>query len=318
MSGPDPLRKVGVVAKATSREAVQTAHELAEWLLRRGLQVALDGAALRARSPEAVETFDPAGEHDLVVVLGGDGTMLSVARSLREQVPILGVNLGHLGFLTEVGRGELYPNLIRILSGEYRIEKRWLFDVELRRPGGETSSFRVLNDAVIAKSALARIIEMDVTVAGQSVARYRADGLIISTPTGSTAYNLSAGGPIIYPLLPVALVTPICPHTLSQRPVVIPDEEHIEVTLETAREEVYLTLDGQEGTTMGYRDTISVTRSRRHVCLVKTTDRSFYDSLRGKLRWGGLSGDPDDGPRRGTGGREDAAGRGRRRDGSTG
>lgn len=286
------MRAVGVVAKATSREAVQTAHELAEWLQRRDIAVALDGAALRARAPRGVGTFDPATSYDLVVVLGGDGTMLSVARNLREATPILGVNLGHLGFLTEIGRGELYPNLIRVLSDDYRIEKRWLFDVVLRRAGGGTSSYRVLNDAVIAKSALARIIEMDVTVERMSVARYRADGLILSTPTGSTAYNLSAGGPIIDPLLPVAVITPICPHTISQRPVVVPEEERIEVVLETPREEVYLTLDGQEGTTMGYRDTVSVTRSECHVSLIKTTDRSFYDSLRGKLRWGGLSGDP--------------------------
>jgi len=286
------VQRVGVVAKATSREAVQTAHELAEWLQRRNLHVALDGAALRARAPRGVDTFDPEEEYDLVVVLGGDGTMLSVARSLHESVPIMGVNLGHLGFLTEVGRGELYPNLVRVLSDDYRIERRWLFDIELRRAGGGTTAYHVLNDAVIAKSALARIIEMDVTVDGMSVARYRADGLIISTPTGSTAYNLSAGGPIIYPLLPVAVVTPICPHTLSQRPVVVPDDERIEIVLETPREEVYLTLDGQEGTTMGYRDTVSVNRSERHVRLIKTTGRSFYDSLRGKLRWGGLSGEP--------------------------
>ncbi len=286
------FRTVGVVAKATSREAIQTAHELAGWLVRRDLQVALDGAALRARSPVGVATFDPAGVYDLVIVLGGDGTMLSVARSLQREQPILGVNLGHLGFLTEIGRGELYPNLVKVFSGDYRIEKRGLFAVELRRSSGGSTSYEVLNDAVIAKSALARIIELDVSVDKLSVARYRADGLIISTPTGSTAYNLSAGGPIIYPLLPVAVITPICPHTLSQRPVVVPDDERIEIVLETPREEVYLTLDGQEGTTMGYRDRILVARSARHVQLVKTTARTFYDSLRGKLRWGGLSGDP--------------------------
>jgi NAD+ kinase len=292
VSAPNRFARIGVVAKATSREAIQTAHELAAWLVRRDLEVALDGAALRARASEAVGTFDPAGTYDLVVVLGGDGTMLSVARSLQQELPILGVNLGHLGFLTEIGRGELYPNLVKVLSGEYRIEKRGLFDVELRRSSGGSTSYEVLNDAVIAKSALARIIELDVSVDSLSVARYRADGLIISTPTGSTAYNLSAGGPIIYPLLPVAVITPICPHTLSQRPVVVPDDEKIEIVLETPREEVYLTLDGQEGTTMGYRDRISVARSARHVRLVKTTARTFYDSLRGKLRWGGLSGDP--------------------------
>lgn len=288
------FRRVAVVAKASSREAVQTAHELAEWLERRGLTVALDGAARRARNLPGMETFDPAADYDLVVVLGGDGTMLSVARNLRDGVPILGVNLGHLGFLTEVGRGELYPNLVRVLAGDYRIEERAQLDVELERAAGGTTSYRVLNDAVIAKSALARIIELDVTVDGLSVARYRADGLIISTPTGSTAYNLSADGPILYPLLPVAVLTPICPHTLSQRPVVIPDRERIQVVLETPREEVYLTLDGQEGATMGYRDRISAARSERSVRLVKVTGRTFYDSLRGKLRWGGLSGEPAD------------------------
>lgn len=288
MSG---IRRVAVVAKASSREAIQTAHELAAWLERRDLEVALDGAALRARARQDVETFDPAASYDLVVVLGGDGTMLSVARGLQEDVPILGVNLGHLGFLTEVGRGELYSNLVKVLAGEYRIEERAQLDVELARAAGGSSPYRVLNDAVIAKSALARIIELEVEVDGLVVAHYRADGLIISTPTGSTAYNLSAGGPILHPLLPVAVLTPICPHTLSQRPVVIPDHEEIRVTLETPREEVYLTLDGQEGTTMGYLDTISVTRSVRGVRLVKVTGRTFYDSLRGKLQWGGLTGE---------------------------
>lgn len=285
------FRRVAVVAKASSREAIQTAHELAAWLERRGLTVALDGAALRAGQPHDARPFDPAAPYDLVVVLGGDGTMLSVARSLREEVPILGVNLGHLGFLTEVGRGELYPNLVKVLSGDFRIEERAQLDVELRRTNGASSSYRVLNDAVIAKSALARIIELDFSVEGLSVARYRADGLIIATPTGSTAYNLSADGPILYPLLPVAVLTPICPHTLSQRPVVIPDHESIQVVLETPREEVYLTLDGQEGTTMGFGDRIAVTRSRRSVRLVKVSGRTFYDSLRGKLRWGGLTGE---------------------------
>ncbi|HSL84369.1 MAG TPA: NAD(+)/NADH kinase [Thermoanaerobaculia bacterium] len=285
------FRRVAVVAKASSREAIQTAHELAEWLERKGLEVALDSAALRAGQPHQARPFDPAAAYDLVVVLGGDGTMLSVARSLRSEVPILGVNLGHLGFLTEVGRGELYPNLAKVLAGDFRLEERAQLDVELRRANGTSSAYRVLNDAVIAKSALARIIELDVSVQGLAVARYRADGLIISTPTGSTAYNLSADGPILYPLLPVAVLTPICPHTLSQRPVVIPDDEAIEVVLETPREEVYLTLDGQEGTTMGYQDRISVTRSERSVRLVKVTGRSFYDSLRAKLRWGGLSGE---------------------------
>jgi NAD+ kinase len=269
------FRRVGIVAKATSREAVKTADELAQWLRRRGLEAAVD---------------EPGGEYDLMVVLGGDGTLLSVARSAVPGVPILGVNLGNLGFLTETHRGELYPALVRVLEGRFEIEERSLFDVELvRAEDGSSTRYRVLNDAVINKSALARIIELTLKVGGRLIARFRADGLIISTPTGSTAYNLSAGGPILDPLLPVAVLTPICPHALSLRPIVVPDAGPIEVTLETPAEEVYVTLDGQEGAALGFRDTVRITRGPSKVRLAKVTRRSFYDSLRGKLRWGGLA-----------------------------
>jgi len=229
------------------------------------------------------------------VVLGGDGTLLSVARTVARGVPILGVNLGNLGFLTEISRGELYPTLVEVLEGRYAIEERSLFDVELRRRKGTASRFRVLNDAVVTKSALARIIQLTLAVDGHLIARYRSDGLIISTPTGSTAYNLSAGGPIVHPLLPVVVLTPICPHALALRPFVVADRSMVEVTLETQREEVYLTLDGQEGTSLGHRDVVRITRSPDVVRLVKVNVRSFYDNLRGKLRWGGLSSD-DPGP----------------------
>ena len=285
-----PIEKVAVVPKRSSREALQTAQELAEWLVRRGLEGALDEAARRVRRLAGVATYDPTAPYDLVVVLGGDGTLLSVARGLDRSIPVLGVNLGRLGFLTEVGRADLYPSLIPVLAGQYRIEDRSLFSVTLTRAGGTEAHYSVLNDAVIAKSALARIIELSVRVGGANVARMRADGLIVSTPTGSTAYNLSAGGPILSPQLPVAVVTPICPHTLSLRPLVVPDTERIDITLETSREEVYLTLDGQEGTSLAYRDTVSVERSEARVGLVKITGRTFYDNLRGKLRWGDLAG----------------------------
>jgi NAD+ kinase len=287
------LQRIGVVAKAASRDAVHTAHELAEWLRRRGLEVALDEAILRAADIGAMGQDPPfrAGEaYDLVVVLGGDGTLLSVARTLAGRVPILGVNLGNLGFLTEISRGELYPALVQVLAGRFRTETRSLFDIDLKRAGGDAPGlrYRVLNDAVITKSALARIIELTLRVDGHLVARFRADGLIISTPTGSTAYNLSAGGPILSPLLGVAVLTPICPHALSLRPIVVPDSGAIEVTLETPREEVYLTLDGQEGTSLGQGDAVSITRSKATVKLIKVSERTFYDNLRGKLRWGGL------------------------------
>ena len=282
------FRRVGVVTKADSRDAIGTAHELADWLVRRGCEVALDEATARAKGFTG-ETFQPEGEYDLVVVLGGDGTLLVTARSLGGRAPILGVNLGRLGFLTEVRRGELYPTLVKVLAGSFEIQQRSLLDVELRRASGGVQTYRILNDAVIAKSALARIIELTLRTDGHVVANYRADGLIISTPTGSTAYNLSAGGPIIDPGLPVVVLTPICPHTLSLRPLVVPDAGSLEVQLETRREEVYLTCDGQEGTTLGYQDVVRVSRCGVSVRLVKAAGRSFYDNLREKLRWGGLA-----------------------------
>lgn len=283
------FQRAGVVAKRGSREAVGTGHELAEWLCRRGVEVALDDVTLRAFGHQGQEAFDPSQAYDLVVVLGGDGTLLGVARSLAEGVPILGVNLGNLGFLTEINRSELYPSLVKVLANDFRLEQRSLLDVELGRPGGERASYRVLNDAVITKSALARIIELTTRVDGHLVARFRADGVILSTPTGSTAYNLSVGGPIVHPLQPVTMLAPICPHALTLRPLVVPDSSLIEVTLETEGEEVYLTVDGQEGTSLGHGDTVRVTRSSRSVSLIKVSGRTFYDSLRGKLGWGGLS-----------------------------
>jgi NAD+ kinase len=280
------IRRVGVVAKLSSREAIRTAHELADWLERREVEVSLDESITRARGGKAGAAFDPRIPYDLVVVLGGDGTLLAVARTLGDGVPILGVNLGNLGFLTEIGRVELYPSLVEILAGRYELEVRSQLDVEIERAEGARSRYRILNDAVIAKSALARIIQLTLRVDGRLVTSYRSDGLIVSTPTGSTAYNLSAGGPIVHPILPVAVLTPICPHTFSFRPIVVPDDSRIEVTLETQREEVYLTLDGQEGTSLGYRDTVVLSRSAVSAHLVKVSGRTFYHSLRGKLHWG--------------------------------
>lgn len=280
------FRRVGVVAKAASEEAMRTAAELDEWLVRRGIEVLLEEASLPS-GVEGSRTMLPGAELDLVVVLGGDGTLLSVARALERATPILGVNMGSLGFLTEVNRGDLYPTMVRVLAGQYALEERSLLRAEVQRSNGESFAYRVLNDAVIAKTALARIIELALVVDGNLVGNFRADGLIISTPTGSTAYNLSAGGPILFPQLPVAVITPICAHTLSLRPLVVPDASRIEVTLHTEREEVYLTLDGQEGARLEYRDRVVISRSDTVVRLVKAAGRTFYESLRGKLRWGG-------------------------------
>ncbi len=284
---PPEFRRVAVVAKRVSRDAAHTGLELAEWLSRRGLEPRLDEGLSRAAKGAGGAPWLPGEAVDLAIVLGGDGTLLSLARSLPEAVPILGVNLGRLGFLTELSRDELYPSLVKVLAGRYQLESRSMLDVELRRNGAESARYRVLNDAVIAKSAMARIVQLALRVDGFLVGHYRSDGLIVSTPTGSTAYNLSAGGPILSPRLPVAVVTPICPHTLSLRPLVVPDDAEIEVTLETPREEVYLTLDGQEGAGLGYRDTVRLTRSTAQVLLVRTTGRTYYEGLRGKLGWGG-------------------------------
>lgn len=281
------FRKVGIVARDRSKEASRTASELTDWLLRRKLEVAIDKKNVSSEQREAVEDYEAGTRYDLVIVLGGDGTLLSVARSAPQGVPILGVNLGRLGFLTEVSRSDLYPSLVRLLEGKYSIDERSLFDIGVRRSGRTVAKYRAFNDVVIAKSALAQIIELEIRIAGHLMARYRSDGLIISTPNGSTAYNLSAGGPIVYPALPVAVLTPICPHTLSLRPIVVPDGEEVEVILKTSKEEVFLTVDGQEGTNIRYRDRVTVQRSGSTASLVRVSDRTFYDSLRDKLKWGG-------------------------------
>jgi len=287
MSERDQVQKIGVVAKRSSSEALRISGEFIEWLRRRGLEVEVDSAILDANTELEATPLGNGESCDMVVVLGGDGTLLSVARNISAGKPILGVNLGTLGFLTEVGRGELYQAMAEVLAGRYDTEMRALFDVELERADGEEKRYRVLNDAVIAKSALSRIIELTIRLDGMLVGTYRADGLIISTPTGSTAYNLSAGGPIVSPGLPLAIITPICPHTISLRPLVVPDSSVFEIRLETPREEVYLTLDGQEGTAFKLHDILRVGRSPAAARLVKVGGRTFYDNLREKLHWGG-------------------------------
>ena len=275
------FKRIGIVAKKASVEALATSRELADWLERRGAQV-------EVAEVDGGSGFHLAGTYDLAVALGGDGTLLSVARAVPAGVPVLGVNMGNLGFLTEIGRSELYPALVEILAGRYELENRHLLRIEVERAAAENLTYRVFNDAVLAKSALSRIIELELQVDGRLVTSYRSDGLIIATPTGSTAYNLSAGGPLTHPLLPVTLLTPICPHTFSLRPLVVPAESEVVVTLVTEGAEVFLTLDGQEGISLGVGESVRLTRARDGVSLVKISDRTFYDSLRGKLHWGGL------------------------------
>jgi NAD+ kinase len=223
---------------------------------------------------------------DLIVVLGGDGTLLSLAKfQVGRQVPILGVNMGQLGFLTEVSSNEALEQLEAALEGRMSCSSRMMLASELQRGDKVERLPHVLNDVVINKSALARIFDVDVMVDGASVTNIRADGVIISTPTGSTAYNLSANGPIVHPEMDVIIVTPICPHTLTNRPVVLSAEVVVEIRINDG-EEIYLTLDGQQGFPLRGRDVVRIWRSERRVCLLVPTGRNYFDVLRNKLQWG--------------------------------
>jgi len=227
------------------------------------------------------------GRSDLIVVLGGDGTLLSIARHcIGFDVPILGVNLGSLGFLTEISSAELFPALEQWLSGSALIAPRMTLSVDLKRGGDTIASYKCLNDVVLNKAALARIIEMHVRLGDGLLGDIRADGLIVSTPTGSTAYNLSAGGPIVTPGMNAVILNPICPHTLSLRPLIVDVTAPIEITLSRDSGEVYLTADGQLGHAVGKDDVIRIDTSPETVKLVSTRKRNYFALLRDKLGWG--------------------------------
>lgn len=282
------MRTVGISAKVASAEALELAGTTARELSARGYGIAFDedtGEVLGDPGRAWPSRAELAEQSDLLITFGGDGTLLSVARHAPARVPIIGVNMGTLGFLTEIRLEEFSEVLDDVLGGEYLAEQRVTFDVSATDSESE-SSYRVLNDAVINKGALARIIEMSVEVGGQFVSSYRADGMIVSTPTGSTAYNLSAGGPIIYPTMNAVVLTPICPHMLSNRPIVLPDYLRIDITIVSQSPEVYLTLDGQEGIPIAEGTLVSVHKSDRTVALVQSPNKNYFDVLRGKLKWG--------------------------------
>lgn len=276
-----PIKSVGIVVKLNHEKALQTAEELSEWLGSRGIE-RISRLSSDARSGGSLEKGT-----DLLVVLGGDGTMISTARTIGDaEVLVLGVNYGSLGYLTEFRIEEMFPALESILAGEYAIDRRVMLNAEHIRDGKRLAGGRVLNDVVINKAALARIIEIDVNLNGLFVNSFRADGLIIATPTGSTAYNLSAGGPIIYPSMNAVVITPICPFTLTNRPIVVPDTAEIELKLEHENEGVVLTLDGQIGYTMKAGDRVLIRKSETTFNLVQPANRNYFDVLRNKLKWG--------------------------------
>ncbi len=273
---PCPVpKRVGIVHKVTSAEASETALHVKQFLVSKGREVVTDEAEI-------------ANAADLVLVLGGDGTLIHAAGLLGGRpVPILGVNMGSLGFMTEVPQSEMYAALELVLAGKAQVSERMKLRVHLHRGGSADRALdaEVLNDVVIAKSALSRMAELDTRCSGKYVTTYKADGVIVATPTGSTAYSLAANGPIMDPTMRGVLISPICPHTLTQRPLVVPDDENIEIVLINDTE-VYLTLDGQKGMPLARGDRVQVKQSYNRVLLVRNPNIDFFGILRAKLRWG--------------------------------
>ena len=282
------MKQVAIFAKVHDPRCQGVATELIAWLIQHDCQPLVEAHLARhIGSDMGVAEAEIREQSELVVVLGGDGTLISVARLFSgRQVPVVGVNLGSLGFLTEITVEGLYPALEQCLAGNHRVTERMMLDVSVTRGDQEISRCQVLNDAVINKGALARIIELEARVNDTFLTTYKADGLIISTPTGSTGYSLSAGGPIVQPLMHCTVITPICPHTLTNRPIVISDESVIHIGVKSSFDEmVYLTLDGQVGVELQEGDCITVRRAETTTVLVTSPEKDYFAILRTKLKW---------------------------------
>ena len=282
------MKKIGIIAKDTAR-AHDAVRKLSKWLSSKGRKVFLedrtaDSLGLTGHAPRKLPSLV-----DMIIVLGGDGTLLSAARLVadsRKNVPIFGVNLGGLGFMAEVSLEELYGNLEKALAGKLRADERMMLTARVIRKGKTIEEHTVLNDAVVSKGTFARMVSLEVSVGDDHLTAIRADGLILATPTGSTAYSLSAGGPIIHPALHCFVVTPICPHTLSNRPIVIPDRSVVRVKLLSRSEGASLSFDGQVVTELRQNDIVEVKRAKYRVRLIKHPTKNYYEILRTKLKWG--------------------------------
>ncbi|MGE5841703.1 MAG: NAD(+)/NADH kinase [Deltaproteobacteria bacterium] len=283
-------KSVGIIYKHHYEPAKEQALKLEQWLKERGIMAFSEEMGARAAMNACFEeaSFVPR-QVQFVIVLGGDATLLGAARRVgRYGVPILGVNLGGLGFLTEVPLRNLYPAVEFMLEGRLEVETRLMLEAVVVRQGTETCRFLVLNDVVINKGALARIIDLDVFINDQFLTTFRADGLIVSTPTGSTAYNLSAGGPILYPTISSFILTPICPFTLTNRPILLPESHVVSITLSRRGEErVSLTFDGQVGFDLFPGDKVLIQKAKEKLKLIKSPNQSYFEILREKLMWGG-------------------------------
>lgn len=281
------FKSIGITGKPHKEDVRKTALALTEWLKVRKIKVVLEDH-LGGGVPFSLPSRDELPKHtDMIIVLGGDGTLLSVARAVgNERVPILGINMGGLGFLTDITLSEMFPLLEEILKGNYTIRKRMLLKTTIRRKNGVQKTFQALNDVVINKGALARIIDIKAAISGEYLTTYRSDGLIVSTPVGSTGYSLSAGGPIVCPGVNGIIITPICPHTLTNRPILIKEDDAVTLTLLSKEHEVIVTVDGQVGHPIGYEDTVDIARSKNAIAMIVPPGKSYYKVLRTKLKWG--------------------------------
>lgn len=281
-------KSIGILTKPKFPEVKSTLQTVVTWLRSRHIEALLDttSAALLGESGGYQKT-QLAGKSDVFLVLGGDGTMLNAARLAGERgIPILGVNMGGLGFLTEVRLENLYPSLERVFANDYVLDQRLMLKTRVHRHGETVTQGGVLNDVVISKGTLARMIELKIEIQGQFVTNLRGDGLIVSTPTGSTAYSLSAGGPIIDPAVQSLILTPICPHTLTHRPLIVPAQAEISVTLTSKDDGAMATLDGQVGVALSQGDSIEIQQSEHRTQLIRFPETRYYEVLREKLKWG--------------------------------
>lgn len=284
------IKKVGIVANVEKENIAEFAAALKKWLEDRKIKVFLEANIAAAVGKSGGFKMEDLASHvDLIAVLGGDGTMLRTARYVAHgDVPIVGINMGTFGYLTEVNLNETYAALELILKGDFLTEKRMMLDVKVRRGNKIIGSGIVLNDVVINRGNLSRIVELETTIDGHYLTTYKSDGLIISTPTGSTAYSLSAGGPIVFPGKDLIIINPICPHTLTNRPIIFPEKSDLQIVLRSKESGATITLDGQESYRIRAGDVMIVRKSKFVTRLILSPHRSYGEILRSKLGWGGL------------------------------
>ncbi len=280
--------KIGIIGKRDTKEVYSVVSDLIKWFEKKEIEFWVDEElAQNIKVKRFFKQNDLPKEIELVVVFGGDGTFLSASQQVnKNNIPILGFNLGGLGFLTEFTVNEIFPIMEKVIEGDYEIEEREMVLASVVKSGRKPEEYHILNELVINNGAVSRIIDLAIFIDGNKITTFKADGVIFATPTGSTAYSLSAGGPIAYPTLPVILITPICPHILTNRPLVVSNNMEIKVKVLTEDQNAYVTLDGQKTLTLGMNDEVILKKSRSKVKLIKSPFRDYFSILKTKLMWG--------------------------------